>query len=319
MVDSSPMNIWDKIWKTTRLIGEAWYAICWELLEYFTNPFPFIRVLKVLLSVNRGIRIIWVRRAGRKPLSEEIRKLIIELKSLNRGWGGQRISDELKKIGIDVSKKTVLKILREEGLIIPPPHGGLGWDEFIKNHSLGIGIDFTCVFDLLGRQYFIFVILNLEKRTLMHINVTLHPTRQWVTQQFRNTFMDFDAQPSFCLSDRDGIFGMWLKPMLQSYFGMKLIQIPYKMPWFNGRVERFHRSLKREAMAYVIPISVFQLQSICWQYKSYYNGFRCHQALAGKVPESSLPIPSTNRTAFARKLHLNGHITTLEPIFTAAA
>ena len=313
------MSFWNKSWKTAGLIGGALYAIYWELFEYFTNPFSFIRVLRVFLRTNRRIRLIWVRRPGRKPLSEEIWKLIIELKSLNRGWGGQRISDELKKIGIRVSKKTVLKILREEGLINPPPHGGLGWDEFIRNHCFGIGIDFTCVFDLIGRQYFIFVMLDLEKRTLMHINVTLNPTRQWVTQQFRNVLMESDAQPFFCLSDRDGIFGMWLKPMLQSYFGMKLIQIPYKMPWFNGRVERFHRSLKREAMAHVIPISVLQLQSICWEYQRYYNEYRCHQALGGKVPDSRKSFPSDRRIGFSKKLHLNGQITTLEPIFAAAA
>ena len=203
--------------------------------------------------------------------------------------------------------------------MIPPPHHGLSWHEFLRNHNFMIGIDFTCVFDLLGRQYFIFVILDLEKRTLIHINVTLHPTKQWVTQQFRNAFMDFDAEPSLCVSDHDGIFRLWLKPMLKSYFGMKLILIPYTMPWFNGKVERFHRSLKREALVNVIPISILQLQSICWQYQDYYNKYRCHQALQGKAPENLMLLPSIQRTDFSKKIHLNGHITTLEPVFSSAA
>jgi len=91
------------------------------------------------------------------------------------------------------------------------------------------------------------------------------------------------------------------------------------MPWFNGRVERFHRSLKREALVNVIPLSVLQLQSICWEYKHYYNEFRCHQALGGKAPEGKALNPKTKGTAFAKKKHLNGQITTLEPIFSAAA
>ena len=300
-------------------MGTTLRIICWELLDYFTNPFPFIRILQLLLSMNRRIRTIWVRRPGRKPLSEEIRNLIIELKSLNPSWGGQRISDELKKVGIKASKKTVLKVLREEGLLTPPPHHGLSWQAFLKNHNFMIGIDFTCVFDLFGRQYFIFVILDLERRTLMHINVTLHPTRQWVTQQFRNAFMDFDIEPSLCISDHDGIFGSWLKPMLESYFGMKLVQIPYKMPWKNGRVERFHSSLKCEALVNVIPISILQLQSICWQYKDYYNGYRCHQALNGIAPERKSPLCSPEEIPFSKKCHLNGHIVTFEPVFKAAA
>jgi len=124
------MNFWEKTWGTARLLVAALNDIFWELVQYFTNPFPFIRVLRIFLSTNRRIRIIWVRRPGRKPLSEEIRNLIIELKSLNRGWGGQRISDELKKVGIFVSKKTILKILREEGLKC---HGSTeGWRDFIE-------------------------------------------------------------------------------------------------------------------------------------------------------------------------------------------
>ena len=128
-----------------------------ELFDYYTNPYILLRCLKLISSTNRRIRLIWVVNRGRRPISEQTRALIIELKTLNPTWGGQRISDELKKISIAVSKRTVLKILREEGLSFPPPHRNLKWSEFLQNHNFMIGIDFTCIFSLFGKQLFILV------------------------------------------------------------------------------------------------------------------------------------------------------------------
>ncbi len=58
-------------------------------------------------------------------------------------------------------------------------------------------------------QYFIspaiLIILDLESRTLLGTNATLYPDREWITQQFRNTFFDSEKYPSLCISNRDSI------------------------------------------------------------------------------------------------------------------
>ena len=263
--------------------------------------------------------MIWFRKRGRKPLSDELRSLIIELKTLNHSWGGQRISDELKKIGIFVSKRTVLKVLSEEGLNSPPPHRNLKWSEYFQNHNFIIGIDFTSVFSLWGKQFFVLVILDLKSRVLLHINATFHPNREWLVQQFKNAFLDIELEPTLCLADHDGIYGLWLKPYLKSHFGMALIQIPYRKPKYNGRVERFHRSLKQEALNDIVPISLAQLQKVCGDYKKYYNSHRCHQAINGQIPANYRNGLTLTRMEFTKKKHLNGRITSLEPVFLAAA
>ena len=74
-------------------------------------------LLQKLALANRNIRIIWAPSSpGRKPLDQEIIELILELKKLNPTWGAQKISNELAKIGIRVSKPTVLKYLEIYGL-----------------------------------------------------------------------------------------------------------------------------------------------------------------------------------------------------------
>jgi len=275
---------------------------------------------KTFSRITRKLRIIWTpNRRGRKPTSEEIRSLIIELKISNPSWGGGKIRDELKKIGITICKETILNILREEGLIIPPPHGGLSWDEFLNNHKFRIGIDFTCLMDLFGRQLFIFVILNWDTRELIHINVTLNPTFEWVNQQMKNAFFEFDECPSSCISDGDPVFGNRFKNMMKSFYGTKVTQIPYKQPWKNGRTERFHLSLKKEAFTNIIALTLDQTQDICLKFKEYYNHYRCHQSLDGNVPSQRINKTQISFNQFCRKKHLDGKITTFEPIQLQAA
>jgi len=59
---------------------------------------------------------------GRKPVSKEIKDLILEMKQENRLWGSMKISDELKKVGIELHPTAVNKIIqtfRKNGLIQP--------------------------------------------------------------------------------------------------------------------------------------------------------------------------------------------------------
>jgi hypothetical protein len=88
-----------------------------DLWNYYSNPFPLLLILGTIRRFKRRIKIFWksVKAKGRPPVHENIVDLIIDLKRCNWLWGAQRISDELKLMGIRVSKKTVLKILRESG------------------------------------------------------------------------------------------------------------------------------------------------------------------------------------------------------------
>jgi len=290
-----------------------------ELYCYFTGRYPFLIILTACSKASYRMRIIWVSRGrGRKPLDMKLRALIVEMRSLNPKWGAQRISDELKKIGMCVSKPTVLKVLREEGLIFNPPHGRLKWGEFLRNHNFLIGIDFTTIFDVFARQYFIFVLLDLKTRELVFINATLHPTREWLTQQFRNALMDRERYPEICIADNDSIYGNWLAQTLKSYYGTYLVHTPYKQPQYNGRVERFHRSLKNEAFSTSIALTLSQIQQTCCRYQQYYNQDRCHQGLNGATPCGS-QVQSSKIIGFRKKAHLNGAVTAFVPDYLQAA
>jgi hypothetical protein len=81
-----------------------------EIISYYISPIFIVIILKKFALANRKLRIIWAPISpGRPPLDQKIVDLIIQLKELNPKWGALRISLELRKVGIQVSKPTVLK------------------------------------------------------------------------------------------------------------------------------------------------------------------------------------------------------------------
>ena len=57
--------------------------------------------------------------------------------------------------------------------------------EFINNHKFKIGIDFTSLISLMGHQLYVFVMIDLDRRNLISINLTDNPHFEWVKQQFQ--------------------------------------------------------------------------------------------------------------------------------------
>ena len=283
-----------------------------QIYLHFTSAYPIYLLLKAFSLANRNIKVrIFPKSTGRPPLDQKAIDLILRLKKLNPTWGAQRISDELKKIGYKVSKPTVLKYLEIYGLHTPPFLKGLKWSEFLSNHSFKIGIDFTSLIDIRGNQMFIFVILNLDSRKILFINATYSHHREWLIQQFKNAFLDFEIYPTLCICDNDGVFGKWITPTMKSYFQMKILRTPLKSPWCNGKVERLNLSLKTEAFKNVIPINLEHTIKRCNQYQKYYNCHRTHQGINGEIPgleKNILQFPSN----FLEMNHLNNSITTVE-------
>ena len=101
----------------------------------------------------------------------------------NRLWGAERIRGELLKLGIAVSKRTVLRYMTQ---VRDASFGQQIWTTFIKNHARDIwACDFTVVLDLLFQPIYIFVIIELHTRRMVHTAVTRSPTDAWTAQQLR--------------------------------------------------------------------------------------------------------------------------------------
>jgi hypothetical protein len=55
------------------------------------------------------------------------------------------------------------------------------------------------------RLFFVLVILAHDRRRILHVAVTEHPTAAWTAQQLRNAFSEHET-PRYLLHDRDSVF-----------------------------------------------------------------------------------------------------------------
>jgi len=116
-------------------------------------------------------------------------------------WGAPRIHGELLKLGFEVAQSSVAKyMVKRRG---PPSQG---WRTFLRNHAPDIAaMDLFVVptidFDLL----YAFVIVRLDRRDLVWINVTANPTAEWVARQITEAF-PWDEAPHYLIRDRDRIY-----------------------------------------------------------------------------------------------------------------
>ena len=120
----------------------------------------------------------------------------------NPTWGAPRIHGELLRLGIAIAEATVGHYMVRRR---PPP--SQTWRTFLTNH-IGqlVSVDFFVVPTLTFRVLFVFVVLAHDRRQILHVNVTGHPTAAWTAQQIRNAF-PWDTAPRFLLRDRDGTYG----------------------------------------------------------------------------------------------------------------
>ncbi len=170
---------------------------------------------------RQGFRLYWRwksrSRCGRPKLDAEIRALIRPMSRDNPTWGRRRIRSELHLLGYEVGELTVAKyMVRERN---PPSQR---WRVFLENHSREIAaIDFFTVVTLNFRILICFVVLRHHRRTVVHFNVTSHPTARWTAQQIVGAF-PYETAPRYLLRDRDGIYSAYFADRVR---GMEIEEV----------------------------------------------------------------------------------------------
>jgi putative transposase len=120
---------------------------------------------------------------GRPPLADDLVALIKQMLKENLTWGAERIRGELLKLGIRVSKSSIQKY---KNSVREPLPSKQTWASFLRNHASQIwACDFLQTYDLFFRTVFVFVIIELGSRRIVHFGVTRNPTDQWTAQQLR--------------------------------------------------------------------------------------------------------------------------------------
>jgi putative transposase len=234
---------------------------------------------------REGYRIYWRRRSkdkARKPrISPEAIALIHQMALENRTWGAKRIRDELRKLGHRVSKRTVRKYMQQARRDLPPRQSGQTWATFLKNHASEIwACDFVQTYDVFFRTIFVFFVIELESRRVIHYGVTRSPSNAWVAQQWRNA-TPFEDGPRFLIRDNDDKFGPHFSAVTSH---VDVLKTPVRAPKANAVCERFIGSVRRECLDHVIILSERHLRRLVREYVDYFNHVRPHQGI-GRIPD----------------------------------
>jgi transposase InsO family protein len=138
----------------------------------------------------------------------------------------------------------------------------------------------TIGFDLL----YAFVIVRLDRRDLVWINVTRSPTAEWVARQLTEAF-PWDGAPRYMIRDRDRIYGAIVTRRLRA---MRIRDKPIApaSPWQNGFAERPIGSIRRECLDHVIVLGEAHVRRTLKSYAAYYNSVRTHRSLHKDAPAS---------------------------------
>jgi putative transposase len=224
------------------------------------------------LSKKRG-------KLGRPSIGKGIRELIQTMARANPLWRAPRIHGELLKLGIEVSERTVSRILQT---VDRPPSQTL--KTFLQNHVGEIGaVDFFTVPTIHLRVLFVFLVLEHQRRKVLHFGVTEHPSAEWAAQQVVEALTKLDAQP-YLIRDRDAIYGNEFRRRIQSLGINEIITAP-RSPWQNAFAERLIGSIRRERLDHIVVLNQRHLRKVLGNYLAYYHRSRTHLALEKDAPE----------------------------------
>ncbi|MEM7310459.1 MAG: integrase core domain-containing protein [Planctomycetota bacterium] len=249
------------------------------------DAFVFVKPDTVIRWHREGFRYYRKRKSrskpGRPPIGMDVIHLIRRVSTDNPMWGAPRIASELVLLGHKVAESTVAKYMVKA----KEPDPGQAWMTFLRNHmDVTAACDFFVAPTATFRLLYVFVVVSHARRRIVHVNVTAHPTAEWVARQLAQAFPGTEPIPQFPVHDGDGSYGWEFRRALKM-LGIDPLRTAPKSPWQNCYVERVIGTLRRECTDHVIAFGESHLRRVLTEYVAYYNEARPHQSLEGNAPQ----------------------------------
>lgn len=251
-----------------------------------------------------GFRLYWrlisrVRRqAGRRQTSQEVRNVIFRMVAENPTWGAPRIHGELLMLGFEVSERTISRWMKRAQR---SPDRAQRWMAFLRNHREAIAaMDFFTVPTVAFRVLYCFFVIGHDRRRILHLNVTRHPTGSWIIQQLREAF-PFESAPKYLIFDRDAKYGLDITTAVRS-LDVNPVRTSFGSPWQNGVAERWVGSCRRDLLDHVIAMNERHLKRLLSDYVCYYHQDRTHLGLGKGTPNGRTRSRASGRILSQERL-----------------
>jgi transposase InsO family protein len=182
------------------------------------------------------------------------------------------------------------------------------WSTFVRNHAREtLACDFFVTVTATFRLVYVFVVLEIGTRRILHWNATDHPTTDWTAQQFRSAVTG-DKPYRFLVHDRDAVFSAAVDDTLRS-MDLRVLKSPARVPQANAFCERLIGTARRECLDHLIPLHERHLRKILAEWVPHYNRGRPHASLGPGIPDAAVApvlgghrIPDGHRVVAKRVL-----------------
>jgi len=256
-----------------------------QLYRWFPSVLKAITIIRPATLVRwhrAGFRRYWRWKSrclgGRPQINADLRALIRRMSAENALWGAPRIHGELLKLGFTVAQSTVAKYMGGGG-----GPSSQGWATFLRNHAPHIAAMDLFVVPTIGfNLLYALVIVRVARRELVWINVTPHPTAEWIAQQITEAF-PWNEAPRYLIRDQDRTYGAAVTRRLRA-MGIRDKPIAPGSPWQNCFAERLIGSIRRECVDHIVALGEHHLCQVLKSYASYYNIARTHRSLDKDAP-----------------------------------
>ena len=229
---------------------------------------------------------------GRPRIRQVIVDLILRFAKENPSWGYDRIQGALGNVGYHISDQTVGNVLKKHG-IEPAPirKRQTTWKTFLRAHwEVLAAIDFTTI-EVWTKgglvTFYLLFVMELKTRCVHFAGCTTSPDEAWMKQAAReltNFENGFINGKRYLIMDRDSKFCDSFREMLRVE-GVEPVRLPPRSPNLNSYLERFHRSIKEEALDRLIFFGENSLRRAITAYIQHYHSERNHQGLGNRIVE----------------------------------
>ena len=230
------------------------------------------------------------RQYGRPRTRADIQELTCRMANENPSWGYTRIQGAIKNLGYDISRYTVRRILKENGIWPTPERTRkTPWKIFLKSHwDVLAATDFFTVEVWTKRgliRHLVLFVIDLKTRKIQIAGVAPTPNGQWMNQIARHLTDGFDGflqGKRYLIHDRDPLFTKDFAQILKTS-GVKVVKLPPRSPNLNAYAEVFVKSIKYECLNRMIFFGRKHLERTLEQYIAHYHHERNHQGLGNKL------------------------------------
>ncbi len=254
------------------------------------------------LGVSRGKFFDWKKRYGKANehnalvprdfwIDPQERQAIIQFHDKNPLEGYRRLTFMMLDLDIAaVSPATTYRVLSQAGRLDrwnrKPSRKGTGFVQPLKPHEHW-HIDIAYL-NIAGTFYHLCSVLDGASRSILHweIRESMKEAEvQIVVQRAREMYPD--ARP-WIISDNGPQFVAREFKEFVRIAGMTHVRISPHYPQSNGKIERWHKTLKNDAIRVTPPSSVQEARQIVERFVEHYNKVRLHSSIGYIAPADKL-------------------------------